>query len=77
MPDFTLYGGRKQVTTNFALCLNLSPVPKKSTSGKFAYIWYFQRIGINATMFEKTRMPFQSDDFAAVAVVVVDAKAPY
>ena len=25
----------------------------------------------------KTRMPFQSDDFAAVAVVVVDAKAPY
>ena len=29
--------------------LNLSEVPKKSTPGKFTYIWHFQRIGINAT----------------------------
>ena len=30
-------------------------------------VWHFQRIGINATMFEKTRMPFQTDVFAARA----------
>ena len=31
------------------LFLNLSTVPKKSTPGKFTYIWHFQRLGINAT----------------------------
>ena len=50
MPDFTLFGGRKQATTNLSFSfLNLSAVPKKSTLGKLAYIWHFQRIGINAT----------------------------
>ena len=58
----------------FFLFLNLSAVPKKSTLGKFAYVWHFQRNGINATMFEKTRMPFQGDVLAAVAAV--DAEAP-
>ena len=40
--------------------LNLSDVPKKSTPGKFAYlrILFFQRIGINATKFEKTQVTF-------------------
>ena len=56
------------------LFLNLSAVPKKSTLGKFANVWHFQRIGIKATMFEKTQMPFQGDVLAAVAAV--DAKAP-
>ena len=55
--------------------LNLSSVPNKSIPGKFAYIWQFQRIGINATKFLKTRIHFKSDVFAAVAVVL--AKAPY
>ena len=36
--------------------LNLSAVPEKSTPGTFAYIWHFQRTGINATMFEKRRL---------------------
>ena len=45
-------------------------IPKKSTPGKFAYIWFFQRIEINATKFEKTRIDFKSDVVAAVAVVV-------
>ena len=58
----------------FFLLLNLSAVPRKSTPGKFANIWHFQRIGINATKFDETRIYFKSDDFAAVAVV--DAKAP-
>ena len=58
----------------FFLFLNLSAFPKKSTLGKFAYVWHFQPIGINATMFEKTRMPFLDDVFAAVAAV--NAKAP-
>ena len=49
--------------------------PKKSTPGKFAYIRHFQRIGINATKFEKTLIHFKSDVFAAVAVV--DAKTPH
>ena len=57
----------------FFLFLNLikfEAISKKSTPGKFAYIWLFQRIEINATKFEKTRIDFKSYVFAAVAVVV-------
>ena len=36
--------------------------------------WHFHRIGINATVFEKTRIHFKSDVLASVAVN--DAKAP-
>ena len=72
-------GEPKHTTANFfSLFLHLSAVPKNSTQGKFAYICHFQRIGIiNVTKFEKTRIHFVSDIFVAVAVTVVDAKAPY
>ena len=74
-------GEHKHTTANFfSLFLHLSAVPKNSTQGKFAYICHFQRIGIiNVTKFEKTRNHFVSDIFVAVAVAVavVDAKAPY
>ena len=54
MPSFTFYGGRKTSDDKlFFLFLNLSAVPKKSTSGKLAYISYFQRIEVNATKLEK------------------------
>ena len=59
----------------FFLSLNLSAVSKKSTPGKFSYIWHFQRTGINATKYEKARIHVKSDVFAAVAVV--DAKTPF
>ena len=59
----------------FFLFQNLSVVPKKSKPGKFAYIWHFQETGISVIQFEKTRIHFKSDFFAAVAVV--DAKALY
>ena len=59
---------------NFFFFQNLNVVPKKSTPGKFADIWHFQRIGISATKFEKNANLFQSDVFQAVAVV--DAKTP-
>ena len=36
--------------------------------------WHFHRIGINATVFEKTRIHFKSDVLASVAFN--DAKAP-
>ena len=77
LPNFTFYGGRKQVTmNNFSfLILHLSGVPKSSTPGKFTNIWQFQRVGINTTRFEKRRIHFRSDVFTAIAVV--DAKAPY
>ena len=76
MPNFTFYGGRKQAKTSFFfLFQNLSVVPKKSTPGKFAYILHFQGTGTSVRQFEKTRIHFKSDFFAAVAVV--DAKAPY
>ena len=54
---------------------NLSAILRTSNLGKFAYIWHFQQIGINAIKFkfEKTRIHFKSDVLAAVAVV--DAKA--
>ena len=58
----------------FFLYLNLSSVPDESTPGKYAYIWHFRRIWMNAIKFEKTRIHFKSDVFAAIAVV--DAKAP-
>ena len=58
----------------FFLSLNLSAVPKKSTPGKFAFITHFQGIGINATVFEKTRIHYKSEVFAAV--FVDDDKAP-
>ena len=58
----------------FFLYLNLSSVPYESTPGKYAYIWHFRRIWMNATKFEKTRIHFKSHVFAAIAVV--DAKAP-
>ena len=54
-------GGRKQATTNVFFSLNLSAVPKKSTPGKFACNWHFQRTGINATKSDKTRNHFSSD----------------
>ena len=47
---------------------------KKLPPGKLACIRHFQRIGINATKFEKkTLIHFESDVFNAVAVV--DAKS--
>ena len=36
-------------------------VPKKSTPGKFAYIWHFWWIGINKSKFEKPPIPFKGD----------------
>ena len=48
-------------------------VPKKSTPRKFAYSWHFQRIVVNATKVQKSRIHFKSD----VSPSVVDAKAPY
>ena len=59
---------------NFVSLSKLECGLKKSTPGKFADIRHFQRIGINATKFEKTLIHFKSDVFAAVAVV--DAKTP-
>ena len=59
----------------FFLSLNLSAVPRKSTLGKFAYIRHFQGIGVNAIVFEKTWIHYNSDVFAAL--FVDDGKAPW
>ena len=78
MPNF-MFLWRTLTSDNklFFLSLNLSAVSKKSTPGKFSYIWHFPRIGINATLFkyEKARKHVISDVFAAFAIV--DAKAPF
>ena len=58
---------------SFFLFLNLSEVSENSTPWKFAYIWHFQRIRINTTKFEETRIHFKSDVLGAVTVV--NAKA--
>ena len=76
MPNFTFYG-RGTLTSDdeiFFPFLNVSAVPKKSRPGKFAYIRHFQRIGMNATKFQKTLIHFKRDVLAAVAVV--NAKTP-
>ena len=58
----------------FFLFLNLGAVSKTSTAGNFTYIWHLRRVGIIATTFKQTRIHFNSDVFAVVAVVV--AKVP-
>ena len=60
---------------NFLSLFKLECGPyKKLPPGKLAYIRHFQRIGINATKFEKkTLIHFESDVFNSVAVV--DAKS--
>ena len=57
----------------FFLFLKLGAVSKKSTQGKFAYIWHFQLTRINAIKFESWNANsfFKNDVLAAVA----DAKA--
>ena len=55
----------------FFLFLNFNAVPKKSTPGKFAYIWHFQQIGINATKFEKTRIHFKIDVFTILVTTQI------
>ena len=50
--DFTFYGGRKQTATNFSF--SLSTVPKKSTTGKFAYI--FSKMEEMRPSLKKTRI---------------------
>ena len=76
MPNFMFYQGRKQARTKFSFSSNLSAIPKKSNSVKFACIRHFQGIAVNATEFEKKNAnSFKSDVSAAVAVV--DAKSRY
>ena len=75
MPNFMFYQGRKQATTRFSFSSNLSAIPKKSNSVKFACIRHFQGIAVNATEFEKNANSFKSDVSATVAVV--DAKSRY
>ena len=60
MPNFMFYGGRIKTSAYefLFLSLNLSAVFKNSSRRKFAYIWHFQRIGINATKYEKTQIHF-------------------
>ena len=48
--------------------------PQEFNSTEFTYIFYFQRVGIQAMQFQKTRINFNSDVFAAVAIVI--AKPP-
>ena len=74
MPNFTSYGERKQATTvRIFLSLFKLESGRPRNQGKLAHISHFQLIGINATKFEKPRIHFKGDFFAAVAVV--DAKA--
>ena len=47
---------------------------KNSAPGKVAYIWRIKRFPIDTIKFERTQIPFFSDVFTAVVVVV--AKGP-
>ena len=52
------------------LYLNMDKVVKNSTPRKLAYIWRIVRFQIDAIKFERTQIPFFSDVFTAVVVVV-------
>ena len=58
MPNFMFHQGRKQARTKFSFSSNLSAIPKKSNSVKFACIRHFQGIAVNATKFERTPIHF-------------------
>ena len=68
MPHFTINGNINKRLRSF-LSLSKLEYGRQEINSKEI------RVGINATKFEKTRIHFKSDFFAAVAVV--DAKAPY
>ena len=62
MPNFTFYGGRVRRRIFLSLPkLECRRSPRTSTPQKFANIWHFRRIGINATKFGKTPIRFKSD----------------
>ena len=68
----------EEVNTRRRMFLSFSKLGyglKNSTPGNFTYICHLKRVEIIATTFGKTRIHFDSNVFAAVAVVV--AKAPY
>ena len=48
----------------------MDKVVKNSTPRKLAYNWRIARFQINAIKFERTQIPFLSDVFTAVVVVV-------
>ena len=68
MPHFTINGNINKRLRSF-LSLSKLEYGRQEINSKEI------RVGINATKFEKTRIHFKSDFFAAVAVV--DANAPY
>ena len=79
MPNFTFYGGRKQVA--MIIIFSLSKLecmlsPRNQLQGNLpSYIRHFQRIGTNATKSEKLMLPvihLKSDIFT-----VIDAKTLY
>ena len=51
--DFRMRRFLKDVNARRQLFLNLGAVLKKSTLGKFTYIWLLKPVGINATKFEE------------------------
>ena len=71
MPNVTFYGVNKLRQFFFSLS-KLEWGAQEINSKEFAYIWYFQQIGINSTKFERKREFIFKVTFA---VVVVDAKA--
>ena len=67
----------EDVNTRQRIFLSLSKLMcglQELTPGNFTYILYLKRIGIIARTFQTTQIHFNSDIFAAAAVV--DAKAP-
>ena len=55
-PRATIYRGRKHKTTKFFFVLNLGSFLKNSVPVTFTYIWYFKRVIIVATKFEKSKV---------------------
>ena len=51
----------------------MSVALKKSTPGKFAYIFHFQQTGINPTKIEKMGIHVKKDLFAAIAIITANA----
>ena len=45
--------------------------PKDSTPVKFTYICQFEQVGVNAGMFEKTRIRLNSYVFTTLAIVIL------
>ena len=69
--NLTICGGRGHTIDEFSfIFFSLNKILKNLTPGNVACIWRIERVQIDAIKFERTQIPFFTDVFTAVVVVL-------